>query len=294
MSNPSNGKWNYTGLIVFIVYAIIRWGIPSHQDVNAFTSSISRWAQGPVTSPASTLKNWRGNSQPAVSLMQPARPSDPAESMLGRIAFYPVSGLEELNNGEVGYKKLAGTLARLQAIGLREDSARSIMPDVLINARNSCASSNEIGSYLPGCKAIVLNYSDGNLTFSHRSELEATLAHEWGHHLQAISNLKVSPTEKEIVADCFAGVTFGYLVANNLISQKEASEGIDLMIQISNNSENGIHPNEQNRKSAFVGGMAAVAEPNGEFGKLYGQYCASLDSIFDVEKVRPLGTSWVG
>lgn len=294
MSNPSNGKWNYTGLIVFIVYAIIRWGIPSHQDVNAFTSSISRWAQGPVTSPTPPPKNWRGNSQPAVSLMQPARPSDPAESMLGRIAFYPVSGLEELNNGEVGYKKLAGTLARLQAIGLREDSARSIMPDVLINARNSCASSNEIGSYLPGCKAIVLNYSDGNLTFSHRSELEATLAHEWGHHLQAISNLKVSPTEKEIVADCFAGVTFGYLVANNLISQKEASEGIDLMIQFSNNSENGIHPNAQNRKSAFVGGMAAVAQPNGEYAQLYGQYCASLNSIFDVEKVRSLGMSWVG
>ena len=294
MSNPSNGKWNYTGLIIFIVYAIIRWGVPSHQDVNAFTSSISRWAQGPVTSPTSPLKNWRGNSQPAVSLMQPARPSDPAESMLGRIAFYPVSGLEELNNGEVGYKKLAGTLARLQAIGLREDSARSIMPDVLINARNSCASSNEIGSYLPGCTAIVLNYSDGNLTFSHRTELEATLAHEWGHHLQAISNLKVSPTEKEIVADCFAGVTFGYLVANNLITENEASEGIDLMIQFSNNSENGIHPNAQNRKSAFVGGMAAVAQPNGEFGKLYGQYCASLDSIFDVEKVRSLGISWVG
>jgi hypothetical protein len=185
-------------------------------------------------------------------------------------------------------------LARLQAIGLREDSARSIMPDVLINARNNCASSDEIGSYMPGCKAIVLNYSDGNLTFSHRTELEATLAHEWGHHLAAISSLKVSPTEKEIVADCFAGVTFGYLVANNLISEKEASEGIDLMIQISNNSENGIHPNAQNRKSAFVGGMAAVAEPNGEFGKLYGQYCASLDSIFDVAKVRSLGTSWMG
>ena len=294
MSNPRNGKWNYTGLIVVIVYAIIRWGIPSQQDVNAFASSMSRWAQGPVTSPAAPPKDWRGNSQPAVSLMQPARTPDPAESMFGRIAFYPVAGLDELNNGEAGYKKLAGSMARLQAIGLREGSAKLVVPDVLINARNNCASSDEIGSYMPGCKAIVLNYSDGNLTFSHRTELEATLAHEWGHHLAAISNLKVSPTEKEIVADCFAGVTFGYLVANNLISEKEASEGIDLMIQISNNSENGIHPNAQNRKSAFVGGMAAVAEPYGEFGKLFGQYCASLDSIFDVAKVRALGTSWVG
>ena len=294
MTNTRNSPWNYTGLIVFIVYAIIRWGIPSHPDIGAIASSLSLWAQGLVATPTPPPTDWRGNREPAISLMRPVRRADPAESMVGRISFFPVSGLEELNNGEVGYKKLAGTLARLQAIGLREVSAGSIMPDVLINARNSCASSNEIGAYLPGCRAIVLNFSDGNLTFSHRTELEATLAHEWGHHLQAISNLKVSPTEKEIVADCFAGVTFGYLVANNLMSQEEASEGIDLMIQFSNNSENGIHPNEQNRKSAFVGGMAAVAEPNGEFGKLYGQYCASLDSIFDVVKVRTLGMSWVG
>jgi len=94
MSNLSNGKWNYTGLIVFIVYAIVRWGIPSHQDVSAFASSMSRWAQGQVSSTAAPPKDWRGNSQPAVSLMQPARTPDPAESMVGRIAFYPGAGLD--------------------------------------------------------------------------------------------------------------------------------------------------------------------------------------------------------
>jgi hypothetical protein len=294
MANKSKGTTNYAGFMVFIVYVIVRWAMATHLDVNALASSLGRWAQGLVSSPASAPKDWRGNSQPAVSLMQPARTPDPAESMVGRIAFYPVTGLDELNNGEAGYKKLLGSLARLQAVGLRDAYAKSILPNVLINAHDNCANDKGIGTYVLNCKTIVVNYSDGNMTFEHRTEVEATLAHEWGHHLAAISNLKVSPTENEIVADCFAGVTFGYLVANGLMSQQEATEGINLMIQISNNSENDIHPNEQNRKSAFIGGMAAVAEPNGEFRQLYGQYCASLDSILDVTKVRSMGTSWMG
>lgn len=226
---------------------------------------------------------------------QVARP-DPAIAMQGRAAFYPSPWpqLSYLDQGSQNFKKLTGTLARIQFLAARNPSVQQQLPTVLINAKNDCLDQLTVGVYKPSCQTIKVDYTDGSIAFEFPVEVEAVLAHEWGHHLATASGLNASGTEHEIVADCFAGVVFGYYVKHRLISSEEGVKALQMMAQISNNSETGIHPNMQNRTSAFMGGMARIADPQGEWGHLYGSTCGSLEQVFDASKVETMGLSWPG
>ena len=214
-----------------------------------------------------------------------------------KLVFYyssPWSELAHLDNGSDNYKKLAGTLARIQTVAARNADARNQLPVILINGKNQCIDIRSVGLYKYSCQTIKIDYSDEEVSYEFPIEIEAVLSHEWGHHLARTSRLEVSPTEHEIVADCFAGVVFGYYVKNNLISTDEGVKALQMMAQLSNNSEGGIHPNMENRTSAFLGGLAQIAEPAGQYRELYPRYCASLERILDTAKVRSLGLSWKG
>ena len=221
---------------------------------------------------------------------------DPALKMQKLVFYYssPWSELAHLDNGSDNYKKLAGTLARIQTVAARNADARNQLPVVLINGKNQCIDTRSVGLYKHSCQTIKIDYSDEEVSYEFPIEIEAVLSHEWGHHLARTSRLEVSPTEHEIVADCFAGVVFGYYVKNNLISTDEGVKALQMMAQLSNNSEGGIHPNMENRTSAFLGGLAQIAEPAGQYRELYPRYCASLERILDTAKVRSLGLSWKG
>ena len=221
---------------------------------------------------------------------------DPALEMQKLVFYYssPWSELAHLDNGSDNYKKLAGTLARIQSVAARNADARNQLPVVLINGKNQCIDTRSVGLYKHSCQTIKIDYSDEEVSYEFPIEIEAVLSHEWGHHLARTSRLEVSPTEHEIVADCFAGVVFGYYVKNNLISTDEGVKALQMMAQLSNNSEGGIHPNMENRTSAFLGGLAQIAEPAGQYHELYPRYCASLERILDTAKVRSLGLSWKG
>lgn len=221
---------------------------------------------------------------------------DPALEMQKLVFYYssPWSELAHLDNGSDNYKKLAGTLARIQSVAARNADARNQLPVVLINGTNKCIDIRSVGLYKHSCQTIKIDYSDEEVSYEFPIEIEAVLSHEWGHHLARTSRLEVSPTEHEIVADCFAGVVFGYYVKNNLISTDEGIKALKMMAQLSNNSEGGIHPNMENRTSAFLGGLAQIAEPAGQYRELYPRYCASLERVLDTAKVRSLGLSWKG
>lgn len=256
--------------------------------------------EAPSSPPQATTQGIRpaGQATP-IAASSPApvpRESDPALSMQGRVAYYPSPWpeLAHLDQGSTNYKKLAGTLARIQKVAAKERSAQSQLPTVLINAKNDCIDTPSVGLYKHSCQTIKIDYSDEELVYEYPIEIEAVLAHEWGHHLAATSNLQVSQTEHEIVADCFAGVVFGYYVKHDLITPDEAIKALEMMVDVSNNSEGGIHPNMQNRISAFMGGMAQIADPDGEYGNLYPQYCASLERVLDSARVRQLGLTWQG
>lgn len=221
-------------------------------------------------------------------------PSDPALAMHDRVTTFPSPWpqLQQLDSGQNNLRKLAGTLARIQFVAARNNAVRSQLPFVLVNGKNDCVSSLTIGLYEPKCQTIKVDYTDGQIYYEHPVEVEAALAHEWGHHIAMSSGLRVSDTEHEILADCFAGVVFGYYLNNNLINSGEALEAFEMMAQVSNNSESGIHPNQQNRTSAFLGGMSQIADPKGEHGHLYGKTCGSLEQVLDTAKVRSMGLGW--
>jgi len=236
-----------------------------------------------------------GGSHSSANIYERKTP-DPALKMQQRVAYFPSPWpeLSHLDQGGENFKKLAGTLARVQWLAARKSEVRGQLPVVLINATSDCIDTLTVGLYRPSCQTIKLDYTDGQMYFEYPVEVEAVLAHEWGHHLAEVSNLNVSSTEHEIVADCFAGVIFGYYVKHDLISVEEGVNALVMMAQVSNNSESGIHPNMQNRTSAFMGGMARIADPQGEFGDLYGKTCGSLDQVIDVTKVQSMGLTWPG
>jgi hypothetical protein len=232
-----------------------------------------------------------GASSITISLGNLNTTSDPALAMQNHVTTYPSPWpqLQQLDSGLENLRKLSGTLARIQFIAARKDSARSMLPTVLINGQNDCIKTLSIGLYKPDCQTIKVDYTDGQIYYEHPVEIEAALAHEWGHHIAFLSNLNVSQTEQEILADCFAGVVFGYYLNNKLITSDEAQEAFQMMAQISNNSGSDIHPNQQNRTSAFLGGMSQIADPQGQYAPLYANTCGSLEQILDTAKVRSMG-----
>jgi hypothetical protein len=242
-------------------------------------------------------------SQPAPATSALSRPieappaaPDPALQMTSRVhaSTWPAE-FDHLNAGMANYSKLSGTLARIQAVALRQRSAALAMPQVLINrTMEGCFNGPSLGLYSPRCQAIKINFGAEGLVFEQPIEVELTLAHEWGHHLIALSGHSMSAMEQEVVSDCFAGVVFGYYAQHGLMSKEEALNALKMMVQIGNTAAHGHHPNPQVRLSSFAGGLAHVADPSGEVAGLYPTYCATLDRVIDVSKVRSLGLSWSG
>ncbi len=262
---------------------------------SSFKQVLSQWSQARNSVPQSS------QPAPATSALSrtieapPAAP-DPALQMASRVhvSSWPTE-FDHLNAGIANYSKLSGTLARIQAVALRQRSAALAMPQVLINrTMEGCFDGPSLGLYSPRCQAIKINFSADDLVFEQPIEVELTLAHEWGHHLIALSGLSMSAMEQEVVSDCFAGVVFGYYAQHGLMSKEEAVKALKMMVQIGNTAAHGHHPNPQVRLSSFAGGLAHVADPSGEVAGLYPTYCASLDRVIDVSKVRSLGLSWSG
>jgi hypothetical protein len=220
----------------------------------------------------------------------PAPQPDPALLMASRVFVFTTSS--PLSAYMNDYKKIAGTLARLQVRSLRAEAVRYQLPVIMINGNNSCKKSPSIGVYHPACSSIGVDFSDGNSAYENDEEVIATLAHEWGHHLANITGLKTSWNEGEIMSDCFAGLVMGHLHTNSLATKQEVENAGVMMIQIGNNSATGTHPNSETRLSAFIGGAASVTAPGGEQARMYGVYCGSLDQILDKERLINSGLTW--
>lgn len=229
-----------------------------------------------------------GNGAPA----PPPRKEDPALAMSANVFVFDNSNFPTLNAAANDYKKVAGTLARLQVLSLHSEEAATSLPQVMINGNNSCKKESSIGVYHPQCRSIGVDFTDGSLAFENDEEVIAVIAHEWGHHLANISGLKVSHNEGEIASDCFAGLAMGYLHKNALATKEEVESAGAMMIQLGNNSMGGIHPNSETRWGAFIGAAAYVTNPSGGQAKLYGSYCNSLDQILDKDRIRNASTRW--
>lgn len=120
----------------------------------------------------------------------------------------------------------------------------------------------------------------------------AALAHEWGHHLIHLSGLRLSWNEGEIISDCFAELFMGYMHKNSLATKQGVENAGQMMIQIGNNSNTGIHQNSETRWSAFISAAATVSIPGGGQSQSYGSYCGSLDQIIDKDKIVNSRLDW--
>jgi hypothetical protein len=232
--------------------------------------------------------------RPAAHPQPPQRTPDPALTMQGRFHGSKFGGrYAALDAGFNNYQRLSGTLARIQTLALKRRERAHQLPTVWINrTREDCFPGPSIGMYNSQCHVIKLDYSDGYSTYEHPVEMEVTLAHEWGHHLISLSGVAMSPTEQEVVSDCFAGAVFGYYVRNNLIGLQDAVRAIELVEYVGNNSPSGHHPNRETRLRSFAGGLFSVGNPADPRAPEFMASCASLDQLVDVKKIREMGTTW--
>jgi hypothetical protein len=278
----------YKALLVLFYAAFIAWAAEVY-DVKGWLNKHTRvkthsLKQKPATASQPTIE-----SKPAIS-----RVPDPALAMQERFYGSKLEGTyAALDSGFSNYQRLSGTLARIQAVALLRRSAAQDLPSVWINrTREDCFDRRSIGIYSPKCQVIKVDYSDGYTTYEHPMEMEVTLAHEWGHHLIALSGITVSPTEQEVVSDCFAGVAFGYYALNNLATIDDSLKAANMISRIGNNGAHGYHPNSETRLRSFTGGLFSVASPNDPRAPEFMASCPSLHKIIDVSKIRLMGLSW--
>ena len=233
---------------------------------------------------------------PSYSAPTPATQTEPDPAIAMQSRFYEAKlggSYAGLDAGLNNFRRLSGTLARIQAISLRRRSAAYQLPSVWINrSSDQCFDESTIGAYNPQCQVIKLDYSDGTIRYEYPIEMETTLAHEWGHHLIRLSGAGMSPVEQEVVSDCFAGAVFGYYARHGLITLEEAGLGLKLMADFGNNSASGHHPNRETRLTSFLGGWYSVANPSHPQAKALVPSCASLDRVIDIAKIRELGITW--
>lgn len=224
----------------------------------------------------------------------PAAKPDPALAMQKLFSASPLGGsFQALDENIDQYQRASGTLARIQSVAMNNRAVANQLPQVWINrANNQCFDGPTLGAYSPKCQAIRIDFTDYRLSYTHPVGPEVVLAHEWGHHLIHISGATMSPTEKEVVSDCFAGALFGYYALHNLVTPDEALRAIGLMKEVSNNSHYGYHPNMEVRQKAFAAGVSIVADPNYPGFESINSTCASLHHIVNVEKIRQLGLTW--
>lgn len=236
----------------------------------------------------------RPAAQPQAQPQTPRRTADPALAMQGRFHGSKFGGrYAALDAGFNNYQRLSGTLARIQTLALKRRDRAHQLPAVWINrTREDCFPGPSIGMYSPQCQVIKLDYSDGMSTYEHPVEMEVTLAHEWGHHLISLSGVAMSPTEQEVVSDCFAGAVFGYYVNHGLINDQDAIRAVKLIEYVGNNSAHGHHPNRETRIRSFAGGLYSVSDPADPKAAEFMRSCGSLHQIVDVKKIRRMGLSW--
>ena len=255
----------------------------SHRDHSATTTANPRPHRGPHTSaPISATPVWH---QPVVS--------DPAAAMQGRFHASTRGGsFAALDTGLDHYRKLSGTLARVQSVALRKRSEANRLPRVFINRTNDCFSRPSIGMFSRRCEVIKIDYRDHQRTYEYPVEIEVVLAHEWGHHLIHISGEKMSPIEEEVVCDCTAGMVFGYYAKHGLINQDEAFKAFRLIADVGNNSAHGHHPNAEVRLKSFWGGLMSIAAPHEPQAQESIAFCSSLKRVLDLQKVQNMGLTW--
>ncbi|MEB3321141.1 MAG: hypothetical protein VKI63_09415 [Cyanobium sp.] len=223
---------------------------------------------------------------------EPAVP-DPAAAMQARFHGHTWGGqFVGLDAGMDHYRRLSGTLARMQALSLRNRSAAHRLPTVLINRTNHCFSGLSIGVYSPSCETIKIDFGEHRLVYEHPVEIEVTLAHEWGHHLIQISGETMSPTEEEVVSDCTAGLAFGYYTKYGLISKNEALKAFEMIAIVGNNSAHGHHPNAEVRLRAYAGGLLSIATPDAAEAQGAIAFCSTLERVLDLQKLRDMDLTW--
>ena len=293
--NQTHYLWKALGLLAYctLIAGCIRAAHFQSFVKALFTPAIPAQAQGKLRlekpAQAPSFKQLRKEIIPTV----PANP-DPALAMQKRFFGSKLGGsFAALDEGFTNYQRLSGTLARIQVVSLRRQSLVYQLPTVWINrTREDCFNQRSIGVYSPQCQVIKLDYSDGFSAYEHSTEMEVTLAHEWGHHLISLSGVAMSPTEQEVVSDCFAGAVFGYYVKHGLIDFQDATHAIALVQSVGNNSPNGHHPNRETRVRSFAGGLFSVADPSHPKGQEFMGSCPSLHQIIDVAKIREMGLNW--
>ena len=223
---------------------------------------------------------------------RPAAP-DPATAMHSRVHTATLGGnFTALDAGIDDYRRLSGTLARMQTVALKNQSAAHRLPMVFLNRTNNCFDRPSIGVYSPSCEVIKIDYQDHHLVYEDSVEIEVVLAHEWGHHLIHISGIKMSPTEEEVVSDCMVGVVFGYYAKHGLITKNEALTAFRMIATVGNNSAQGHHPNQEVRLSALVGGLMSIATPHDPKAKNAIAFCSTLEQVLDLDKVQKMGLIW--
>ena len=275
---------------VLALVAIVGAALFSLREASLVLNQLKTWASAsrPENSSPSSAKTVV--TRPGQNISNP----DPALAMQGRFHGSKLGGARTaLDAGFGNYQRLTGTLARIQAVAFKNRSAARQLPSVWINrTREDCFDRSSIGVYSPKCQVIKLDYTDGYTTYEHPVEMEVTLAHEWGHHLISLSGVAMSPTEQEVVSDCFAGAVFGYYARNNLITLDEATRAINMVAYVGNNSPYGHHPNRETRLRSFAGGLASVYDPSHPSAAELMASCPSLNQIVDVNKIRGMGLSW--
>ena len=275
----------YMALLILFCVAFIAWA--------AVLYNKKGWLNKLTIVEPHLLKQQSATTSQQIIASKPAtaRVPDPALAMQDR--FYGsklVGTYTALDSGFSNYQRLSGTLARIQGAALRRRSAAGDLPSVWINrTREDCFDRSSIGAYSPKCQVIKIDYSDGYTTYEHPVEIEVALAHEWGHHLIRLSGMAMSPTEQEVVSDCFAGAVFGYYVKNSLVNLQDAVRAIQLVDYVSNNSAHGHHPNRETRLRSFGGGLFSVGNRSDPRAQEYIASCPSLNQIVDINKIRQMG-----
>ena len=295
--NQTHSLWKALGLLT---YGVLIASLTKTANFEALTKALITPTRTPLTQAQGEVSVEKPAQIPSFEWPQkeamataPAIP-DPALAMQKRFFGSKLGGtFTTLDEGFSNFQRLSGTLARIQAVSLKRQSMAQQLPAIWINrTREDCFNKPSIGVYNPKCQVIKLDYSDGFLSYEHPTEMEVTIAHEWGHHLISLSGISMSPTEQEVVSDCFAGAVFGYYVKHGLIDLQDATHAIGLVKSVGNNSAHGHHPNQETRVRSFAGGLFSVADPSHPTGQEFMASCPSLSQIIDVAKIREMGLSW--
>ena len=219
---------------------------------------------------------------------------DPAVGIRPYISIYNSTKYPHLNN-EDEYRKTLGDLARIQERMLVNQSQSRNYPQIIIGPgkfTGQCDIGREtVGTYFYGnsCNVIQINFETDQIAYEKSIEVATTLAHEYAHHLTQITiGLKsISGLEAELIADCFAGMLYGYWDKYGKVNKEEIEDIAKMMIQVSKQEQldtSAMHGDPGQRVGAFMGGAYRAL---GQETVQYGNFCRGLDRIIDWSKGLP-------